>query len=136
MATAYGNLGIIYWTRGDLDRAEDMQMKALKLNDELGRKQGMASAYGNLGAIYETRGDLGRAEDMQLKSLKLEEELGRKEGMAITYRYLASIYDTRNKKDEVCTYLRKERDLWRAMGVEDKAAEAEKWMRLKGCTEG
>ena len=27
------------------------------------------------------------------------------------------------------------KDLWRTTGLEDKAAEAEKWMRLKGCWE-
>ena len=40
MANAYGNLGNIYQTRGDLDRAEDMYQKALKLNEELGQQGG------------------------------------------------------------------------------------------------
>ncbi len=72
---------------------------------------------------------------MQLKSLKLEEELGRKEGMAISYGNLGNIYQTRKDKAKMCECWRKERDLWRAMGLEEKAAEAEKWMRLKGCGE-
>ena len=135
MAASYGNLGNIYHTRGDLDRAEDMQMKALKLNEELGRKEGMVASYGNLGNIYHTRGDLDRAEDMQMKALKLNEELGRKEGMANAYRNLAVIYWDRNDNSKICECFRRERDLWRAMGLEDKAAEAEKWMRLKGCGE-
>ncbi len=135
MARAYCNLGIIYQTRGDLDRADDMQMKALKLNEELGSKEGIARAYCNLGIIYQTRGDLDRAEDMHLKALKLNEELGRKEGMANAYRNLAVIYWDRNDRPKICEYFRKERDLWRAMGLEDKAAEAENWMRLKGCGE-
>ncbi len=72
---------------------------------------------------------------MQRKALKLNEELGSKEGMAAAYRNLAVIYWDRNDNDKICDYFRKERDLWRAMGLEDKAVEAEKWMRLKGCGE-
>jgi tetratricopeptide (TPR) repeat protein len=135
MANAYGNLGNIFAMRRDLDRAEDMLLKALKLEEELGRKEGMATAYGNVGLIYQTRGDLDRAEDMQMKALKLNEELGRKQGMAKAYRNLAVIYWKCNDMAKICEHLRKERDLWRAMGLEDNAAEAEKWMRRKGCGE-
>ncbi|MCG8509322.1 MAG: DUF4062 domain-containing protein, partial [Rhodospirillales bacterium] len=39
-ASAYGNLGILYATRGDLDRAEEMYRKALAINEALGRKEG------------------------------------------------------------------------------------------------
>ena len=63
-AAFYGNLGVLYWTRGDLDRAEEMMRNALAINEELGRKEGMASGYGNLGNLYETRGDLDRAEEL------------------------------------------------------------------------
>jgi hypothetical protein len=119
-----------------------MQLKALKLNEELGSKEGMANTHCNLGVIYQTRGDLDRAEDMQLKALKLNEELGRKEGMAISYGNLGKIYSTRKHpfaprrdKTKMCECWRKERELWRAMGLEDEAAKAEKRMRLKGCGE-
>ena len=56
MASQYGNLGNLYQTRGDLDRAEEMYEKSLAINEALGRKEGMASAYGNLGNLYQTRG--------------------------------------------------------------------------------
>ncbi len=48
-AIAYGNLGNIYQTRGELGRAEAMHQKSLDINEALGRKEGMASDYGNLG---------------------------------------------------------------------------------------
>ncbi len=136
MARAYGNLGLICDTQGDPARAEEMQLKSLKLNEELGSKEGMAIVYGSLGNIYQTLGDLARAEEMHLKALKLNEELGRKEGMAIAYGNLGNIYQARKDKAKMCESWRKERDLWRAMGLEDKAAEAEKWLKLKGCGDG
>ncbi len=108
-------------------------LKALKLNEELGRKVGMGIAYGNLGMIYQTRGELPKAEEIHLKALKLEEELGHKKGMAITYGSLGSIYAARKNKSRMCECWRKERDLWREMGLTDKAAEAERRLKLHGC---
>ncbi|MFH0981209.1 MAG: tetratricopeptide repeat protein, partial [Planctomycetota bacterium] len=61
MAIQYGNLGLIYRTRGDPDRAEAMYRKALEVHERLGRLEGMAAQYGNLGLIYRTRGDRVRA---------------------------------------------------------------------------
>ncbi len=45
-AAAYGNLGLIYRTRGELDRAEEMQKKALAIEEKLGRQEGMAPVTG------------------------------------------------------------------------------------------
>jgi Tfp pilus assembly protein PilF len=38
MARQYGNLGIVYKTRGDLDRAEEMYKKSLELFVLIGSK--------------------------------------------------------------------------------------------------
>ena len=38
MANQYGNLGNLYQTRGDLDRAEEMYRKSLALFREVGAK--------------------------------------------------------------------------------------------------
>jgi len=51
-AMVTGNLGVIYQTKGDLDKAEDMHNKSLDINKKLGSLEGMANDYGNLGLIY------------------------------------------------------------------------------------
>ena len=99
VTTLTGNLGLVYQTRGDLDRAEEMHRKALEINEKLGRLEGMAIQYGNLGLIYETRGDLDRAEEMHRKALEIDEKLGRLEGMATAYGNLGLIYQTRGDLD-------------------------------------
>ncbi|MBS0587978.1 MAG: tetratricopeptide repeat protein, partial [Proteobacteria bacterium] len=45
----------------DLDQAIEYHQKALKIDQELGSKEGMANAYTNLGNVYKTRGDLDQA---------------------------------------------------------------------------
>ena len=78
MANQYGNLGILYQTRGDLDRAEEMYKKALAIAQKLGHQEGMANQYGNLGILYQTRGDLEQAEEMLKKSLAIFKAIGAK----------------------------------------------------------
>jgi tetratricopeptide (TPR) repeat protein len=76
MAQNYGNLGIVYDTRGDLDKAEKMYRKSLALHEALGSKKGMAANYDNLGIVYKTRCDLAQAEAAWKKSLRLYQEMG------------------------------------------------------------
>ena len=132
-AADYGNLGNIHQKRGELDKAEEMHRKALALNEELGRKAGTAVNYGNLGIIHGTRGELDEAENMHRKALALNEELGGKQGMALAYANLANIYDSKKRNSKMCECWKKARDLWREMGLNDKAAEIEAWMKRKGC---
>lgn len=115
----------IYLRSGDLNDAKKMAAHALQLAESDAWTEGAARAYGNLGLIYWTRGNLAKAEEMQLKALKLNEHLGRKEGMANAYRNLAVLHDRQSNKTLTCAFLRKERDLWRAMGVTEKSADAE-----------
>ena len=62
MANDYDGLGGIYYTRGDLDQAEELYRKALEIDEEIGCREGMAKRYGTLGEISQMRGDLDRAE--------------------------------------------------------------------------
>ena len=94
-AILLGNLGVIYKTRGQLNKAEEIHKKALAINEKLGRLEGVASDYGNLGLIYMTRGELDKAEEMHKKSLAIAEELGMQEIMASEYGNLGLVYKER-----------------------------------------
>jgi len=75
LAINYSNLGIVYQTRGDRDKAIEFYQKALKLSEDLGSKEGMAINYSNLGNIYLTRGTWIRPLSFIQNALKLHEEL-------------------------------------------------------------
>jgi tetratricopeptide (TPR) repeat protein len=75
-AAAIGNLGSIYRTRGELDRAEDMYKRFLELATELGSKDGQAKANGNLGSLYQQKGDTSRACAYWVKARDLFREIG------------------------------------------------------------
>jgi len=113
---SYGNLGLIYQTRGHLDEAELMQRKALRINERLGRLDGMAANYNNLGVIYQTRGDLDQAELMQRKSLEINEKLGRLESMASNYTNLGVIYEIWRDLDQAEAMHRKSLEINEKLG--------------------
>ena len=78
-AVAYGNLGIVYQIRGELDRALEYHQKSLAIAKQLGNKEVMANQYGNLGVVYQTRGELDQAIEYWEKSLALFQQVGAKD---------------------------------------------------------
>ena len=120
--TAYDNLGAIYITRGELERAEKYYRKGLEIDEALGRKKGMAIAYSNLGAIYITRGELDQAEEYCRKGLEIDEAIDRKEGMADDYVNLGLVYQTRGELDRAEEYYRKALEINEALGRKEGLA--------------
>ena len=106
-AACYGNLGNVYLTRGDLNEAERLYRKALKIEKKLGRQEGMANVYGGLGNVYLTRGDLGKAEQFCRKSLEISEKLGLLELTANQYGSLGNVYATRGDSGKAEGFYRK-----------------------------
>lgn len=72
LASIYGNLGLVFKTRGDLVQAETMFKKALAIAEPLGFKEVMPNMYGNLGLVYKTRGPSVPISVGHVASLQLE----------------------------------------------------------------
>src|SRR5690606_22123349 len=60
-ANASGGMGLIYSDKGDLDQALKYLQEALKIDKEIGYRQGEANQLGNIGLIYSDKGDLDQA---------------------------------------------------------------------------
>ena len=73
---AINNLGLIYQTRGELDKAEEMYKKSLEISEPAGMMELTANQYGNLGLIYEKRGDKAKAREYWEKALVLYKKIG------------------------------------------------------------
>ncbi len=115
-AIGLGDLGLIYRTRGELDKAEQMHRQALEIDEKLGRREGVANQYTNLGLIYQTRGELDKAEQMHRQALEIDEKLGRPEGMAAQYGNLGLIYQTRGELDKAEQMHRQALEIFEQLG--------------------
>jgi len=121
-AVLLGNLGLIYQKRGELDRAEEIYLKALEVDKRLGRLQGMARDYGNLGLLCQTQGQLDKAEEMHRKSLDIGEKLGDVQIMAIAYGNLGLIYRARGDLDTAEEMHLKSLEIHQRMGDQEGMA--------------
>lgn len=105
--TWLNELGYIYMTIGELDKARENVLKSLEISEKIGDLADAGRAYGNLGVIYQTKGDLDRAEEMFRKGLEIDDKVGRLEGIASKCGNLAVIYMNRGDLDRAEDMLRK-----------------------------
>ena len=51
-ATCYNNLGVVFQSVGEYDKAREHLEKSLLITKEIGDREGEAVSYGKLGAVY------------------------------------------------------------------------------------
>ncbi len=108
-AVAYGNLGIIYGTRGELDKAEALLLNSLKINEILGRQEGMPPNYGNPGIMSGIRSELDKAKAFhhRLLAQAIKEAFSRQEGIVNQPANLGIMHGIRGELDKAETFFLK-----------------------------
>jgi tetratricopeptide (TPR) repeat protein len=106
-ALAYGRLGLLHKTKGNLKDAEDMFREALALQMRLHDDKGIAEQYTNLGIILKRRGNLDDAELMQRQALEIYEQLRDDEGIAIASANMGIVLRKKGRIDEAESFLNK-----------------------------
>ncbi len=112
IAIQLGNIGLVYDDQAAastevsakvelFNKALDYYFKALKMDEELGDKNGIAIGLGNIGIVYDEQKDYPKALDYYFKALKMNEELGRKNGIAITLGNIGSLYSDQAIKSNI-----------------------------------
>lgn len=94
-ASAYNNLGVIYYDEGNYKKAIEYYQKAMTTYEALKRKTGIALEYRNIGSIYYLQGNYEKALDYFNNSLTLNTEQNDKKRMAIDYGNIGmTFYET------------------------------------------
>ncbi|MEH0021947.1 MAG: tetratricopeptide repeat protein [Desulfobacter sp.] len=122
MVSLYGNMGIIYQTRGDLEQSLEVYQKSLQISRELGSKEDMASLYVNIGIVYQTRGDFEQALEMYQKSLQISRELGGKERMRSLYGNIGNVYQARGNLEQALGMYQKSLHISKELGSKEGMA--------------
>jgi len=121
-AIAYGNLGLVYRTQGNLTKAIEFFEKALAIDESMGNKAGMAIAYGNLGNVYYIQGNLTKAIEFFEKALAIDESMGNKAGMAIAYNSLGLVHYTQEDLTKAIEFHEKALAIDESMGNKEGMA--------------
>jgi tetratricopeptide (TPR) repeat protein len=94
-ATNLGNLGFVYYSSGQFERAIEFLEEALSITHESGNRPGEERHLGNLGRAYRERGQFERAIEFLEEALSIAHEIGDRPGegrhlgnLGLTYRDL------------------------------------------------
>jgi tetratricopeptide (TPR) repeat protein len=91
-ASAYNNIGIIYWYQGNYSEALKNHFNALEIRKEIKDKKGIAICYNNIGLAFSYLGNYPEALKSYFAALKTHEELGDKLSIAAAYINIGNIY--------------------------------------------
>ena len=127
-ASSLGNLGSVFQSVGQYDKAKEYLEKALAIRIQIGDKEGEASSLGNLGSVFRSVGQYDKAKEYLEKALAIRIQIGNKEGEASSLGNLGSVFQSLGQYDRAIKYLEKALSIRIQIG--DKGGEAADWGNL------
>jgi len=91
-ATCLNNIGMIYYSQGQLDTALEYFQRALTLREQVGNPADIASSLNNIGMIYKSQGQLDVALNYYQRALILKEQVGNPASIALSCHNIASLH--------------------------------------------
>jgi tetratricopeptide (TPR) repeat protein len=122
LAATYNNIGLIYDSKGDYDKALEWYQKSKKITEQFGDQAGIATTYNNIGGIYDSKGDYDRALEWYQKSLKITGQIGDQAGLAATYNNIGGIYDSKGDYDKALEWYQKSLKITEQIGAKEIGA--------------
>ncbi len=92
IASSLSNLGNIYQSLGNYEKAIDYHSQSMEIGQTIGDKQVVTVSIGNLGNAYHALGDYQKAIDFYSQSIEIKQEIGDKRGIANSLRNLGNTY--------------------------------------------
>ena len=87
-------LGQVYWSIGNLEKALDCFNESLSIRQAIGDREGQGEAVHNLGVIYSTIPEFGKALEYHQQALSIERELGDRRSEASTLNNMGVVYES------------------------------------------
>jgi tetratricopeptide (TPR) repeat protein len=104
---ALNNIGYVYKKQGDIPKGLEYYHKSLKIQEEIGDKEGIAYSLNNIGMIYNSQGDIPKALEYFHKSLKIQEKIGNKKGIAYSLSNIGMNYSYKGDIPKALEYYHK-----------------------------
>ena len=91
-AYSLSNLGTIYDSKGEIDKALEYYFAAVKIRENLGSKKSLAQSYNNIAVLYDNQNDILNALKYHFQSLKIRKQLKKSSGIALAYNNIGTCY--------------------------------------------
>jgi signal transduction histidine kinase len=99
-AQALNDIGILYYSKSEFEKALGLYHKSLKLRQTLSDSLGMASLYNKIGLVHQNTYQLDSALSYGIKALRIYEEKGVKRNAYILKNNIANIYKNLKQYDK------------------------------------
>jgi CHAT domain-containing protein/tetratricopeptide (TPR) repeat protein len=121
-AASHNNIGMVYNSLGEKQKALDLYTLALPLWRAAGDRDGEAATLNNTGAVYDSLGDWRKALDFYTQALSLWRAIGDRRGEATTLNRIGSVYNALGEWRKALDFHTQALPLARAVG--DRSGEA------------
>ena len=111
IGSSYNNIGVVYQTQSDYNKALEFHNKALTIwKAKLGEEGiNVAISYNNIGSVYSHKGDYDKALDFYNKALSIQKSILGEEHFVVahSYSYIGSVYQKKDKYDKALEFYNK-----------------------------
>ena len=105
VANAYRQIGIIYYIKGENEKAIQNFTLSLSTWQQANDLWGVGRAYNNIGIIYKNIGEYDKALENYMKSSEIQLSIKDNEGLAISNNNIANIYFNQGNYGQALEYL-------------------------------
>ena len=98
------NIGVVYYNQANYPKSLEFYLKALKIAEMRGDKNGIGVRLGNIGSIYRGQGDYQKALDNYFRALKIMNELGNKQIIANNLGNIGGVYYSQGDHSKALDY--------------------------------
>jgi len=100
----YNRQGIIYWYKGEYDKAMNLYQIELKLCEKTNNKKWLAMSLNNIGFIYAEYNKHDKTLEYYKKALKIRKEINDKKGIGLSYNSIGRVYLKMDSLDKSLKY--------------------------------
>ncbi|NEP84017.1 MAG: CHAT domain-containing protein, partial [Okeania sp. SIO3B3] len=121
-ASTLNNIGLVYSSLGEKQKALSFYNQALPLYKQVGDKRAEAIALNNIGSVYSSLGEKQKALSFYNQALPLYKQVGDKRAEASTLNNIGGVYSSLGEKQKALSFFNQALPLYKQVG--DKGGEA------------
>ncbi len=122
LASAWNNLGLVYYYLGQFDNALHAFTQSLSIELKFDNEKGIAQSYQNMALMFEQAGQVNKALEFYDKALDIFLDLNEWEEAAGTYNNLAAIFAAQNEFQKAESHYLKALDIYSKRNLPMKEA--------------
>ena len=134
--TSYNNIGLVYCTKGNYEKALEFYFKALAISEKaLGTEHSYtAITYNNIAGVYSAHGDYGKALEYYFKALAIDEKILGTEhpSTATSYNNIGLVYSGQGDYGKALEYFFKALAIWERVLDTEHPATATSYNNIAG----